>query len=86
MLVVYCISHVACCVGVRSPLKEWNMWKSMKIGFISFMTNNLQKPKYVNVWKTEVEDGSDEGRSQNAWKKVAIVTTKSLTVKWSSYS
>ncbi len=43
-------------------LKEWNVWKSMKIGFISFMINNFQKPKYVNVWKTEMEDGVDEGR------------------------
>ncbi len=53
----------------------------MKIGFISFMINNLQNPKYVNIRKTEMEDGVNEGRSQNDWKKVAIVTTKSLTVK-----
>ncbi len=43
----------------------------MKIGFISFMINNLQKPKYVNVWKTEMEVGVDEGRSQNNPKEVS---------------
>ncbi len=43
----------------------------MKIGFISFMINNLQKPKYINVWKTEMEDGVDEGRAQNDSKKVS---------------
>ncbi len=36
----------------------------MKIGFISYMFNNLQKPKYVNIWKTEMEDGVNEGISQ----------------------
>ncbi len=43
----------------------------MKIGFISFMINNLQQPKYVNIWKTEMEDGVDKGRSQNDVKKVS---------------
>ncbi len=42
----------------------------MKISFISFVINNLQKPKYVNVWKTEIEYDVDEGRSQNDSKKV----------------
>ncbi len=41
----------------------------MKIGFISFMINNLQKLKYLNVWKTEMEDSVNEGTSQNDWKK-----------------
>ncbi len=43
----------------------------MKIDFISFMINNLQKPKYVNVWKTEMEASVDEGRRQNDSKKVS---------------
>ncbi len=43
----------------------------MNIGFISFMINNLQKLKYVNLWKTEMEDDVDEGSSQNDLKKVS---------------
>ncbi len=50
--------------------------KSMKIGFISFMINNLQKQKYINVWKTEMEDGVDEGRSQNDSKEEARMTRR----------
>ncbi len=60
---IECILHL--------HLKGWNVWKSMKIGFISFMINNLQKPKSVNVWKTEMENGVNEGRIQNDSKKVS---------------
>ncbi len=58
-------------IKYRAYTPEWNVWKSMKSGFISFMIDNLQKPKYVNVWKTEMEDSVDEGRSQNGSKKVS---------------